>query len=676
MRDMEADDTIHDTTAKNAYTSESLLTPKAVAPGDYALLKRDEDSHQAALLSYWHRLLCDTWFYELIAIGISVASLIAIGAILIAYDQQRSPQLRFGLTLNAIISILATAMKAGLVFAVASSISQLKWCWMQKIPRPLRDLQRFDEASRGFSGAFTMLFTRSARSLASVGAVITILAVAIDPFVQQLAAYPIRTVLTPSSSTLTKRSTVFNTNSLSTPFMSAVEAAFWSEPSQFARNPTCASGNCTWPPFRSVGWCSKCEDITSSASLSGCTYTVDGDFSPPNRSYGQGYSYSHKIPCKIDVNHGAPGTVLIWGDATYLSQYSNSTPALLDVYSPTELVWTVARIDESETDRWDFTNASLPKSSFAGVENPFMVFAHASLKLIDETNPPRGLTISHIDQCVLSMCEQTYKTSVAAGVAAFKTSSTNWGTLEYWNAAHQKTVSSKSDPQGSSANGNNFMYWVANLGEVGDVSFGKNANWPYGALPIPSDPEHSASYVDANWHNVISSRMTGKATTTYSLDSDNMTWTNLFKLEHEPVNNFSSSTMSAIHSAGMSSIVGNVAASLSQLGLSQNGVTVSGNLGVSEAFVNVRWEWFILPCLLELAGIGFLITTIIVSKHQKVYTWKSSVHALLYHGLEKELLEGKPVAHTVSGMEQVARSVNVRLNMSDDGERVEFRRQR
>lgn len=139
---------------------------------------------------YHRRVLCDTWYCEVLAIIVSSLSLIAIGVVLRVYEGRASPQLSHGLTLNAIISILATLSKSCLIYAVASSISQLKWCWFQKETRQLPDLQGFDDASRGPLGSMTVLFTRAGWSLISVGAFVTVLATVFDPFVQQLLNYP------------------------------------------------------------------------------------------------------------------------------------------------------------------------------------------------------------------------------------------------------------------------------------------------------------------------------------------------------------------------------------------------------------------------------------------------------------------------------------------------------
>jgi len=141
----------------------------------------------------------DTWLPEVLGIIISASCLIALAAVLFAFDGQSSPQLRWGLTLNAVISILATASRTALLAVVAATIGQLKWCWFTASKR-LQDMQSFDNASRGALGSVTMLLSMPAGYLASLGAAVTILALAWDPFLQQIVNYPIRGVSAPSAS--------------------------------------------------------------------------------------------------------------------------------------------------------------------------------------------------------------------------------------------------------------------------------------------------------------------------------------------------------------------------------------------------------------------------------------------------------------------------------------------
>lgn len=91
---------------------------------------------------------------------------------------------------NTVISVLATVSKASLLLPVAESISQLKWLHFDKAHR-LSDLDLYNSASRGPLGALLFLL-RLPASLGALGAVITIAALAFDPFAQQLVSFPSR----------------------------------------------------------------------------------------------------------------------------------------------------------------------------------------------------------------------------------------------------------------------------------------------------------------------------------------------------------------------------------------------------------------------------------------------------------------------------------------------------
>ena len=58
-------------------------------------------------------------------------------------------------------------------------------------PHRLKDLQTFDDASRGPVGAVVFLFKLNIKAfIASIGALITVAALANDPFTQALLQYP------------------------------------------------------------------------------------------------------------------------------------------------------------------------------------------------------------------------------------------------------------------------------------------------------------------------------------------------------------------------------------------------------------------------------------------------------------------------------------------------------
>lgn len=66
--------------------------------------------------------------------------------------------------------------------------------WFRQ-PRALEEIQTFDDASRGPMGAAKLVMQTSAFHLATLGGIITILALVMDPFAQQILAYPSRNVL-------------------------------------------------------------------------------------------------------------------------------------------------------------------------------------------------------------------------------------------------------------------------------------------------------------------------------------------------------------------------------------------------------------------------------------------------------------------------------------------------
>lgn len=77
---------------------------------------------------------------------------------LTAFNGKPVPTLSHGLTLNTIISVLATSSKAALMFVISSALGQLKWLWFSgDKSRRLLDAETFDEAARGPPGSFSLL---------------------------------------------------------------------------------------------------------------------------------------------------------------------------------------------------------------------------------------------------------------------------------------------------------------------------------------------------------------------------------------------------------------------------------------------------------------------------------------------------------------------------------------
>ena len=111
----------------------------------------------------WTRItdsFIDWWMGELLAVLLSITAFFAIVILLRKYDDHELPRLPHHVSLNFVVSTLATVAKISLLLVVASALGQFKWLWMSSKHRRLQDLQVFDEASRGPLGASKLLASR------------------------------------------------------------------------------------------------------------------------------------------------------------------------------------------------------------------------------------------------------------------------------------------------------------------------------------------------------------------------------------------------------------------------------------------------------------------------------------------------------------------------------------
>ncbi|KIW56309.1 hypothetical protein PV05_04977 [Exophiala xenobiotica] len=65
-----------------------------------------------------------------------------------------------------------------------------------------------------------------------------------------------------------------------------------------------------------------------------------------------------------------------------------------------------------------------------------------------------------------------------------------------------------------------------------------------------------------------------------------------------------------------------IAASLTQLGRDSRPSEVTGQVGLPVIYVHLRWEWLILPAVLEVAGIALLLSIMVMAKRAKTPLWK------------------------------------------------------
>ncbi|KAK2609213.1 hypothetical protein QQS21_002295 [Conoideocrella luteorostrata] len=240
------------------------------------------------------------WAAEFWELGISLSSLIVMLVLLAVYNGQEAFHWH-GVTLNAVVALLSVTVKASFTSAVAAAIGEWKWIlFLGEEPRLLMDFDRIDLASRGPWGSLAVFFTMANANVLKLGALTTLLALALDPFSQQTIQLRPDVVYLDSPLALNARSEKYYRGNISwhqyndakgllyesvtavpeTSMQAAISMALLN-PSTFMNQWAgiqCPAANCTWPAFDSLGVCQKCRDLTS--------HLVKSDYEPqvPNLS--------------------------------------------------------------------------------------------------------------------------------------------------------------------------------------------------------------------------------------------------------------------------------------------------------------------------------------------------------------------------------------------------------
>ncbi|KAK7921356.1 hypothetical protein PG985_009378 [Apiospora marii] len=246
------------------------------------------------------------WVWEIHCCCLSVLCLVAISIILAIYKDRPVSDWSLMISINALISVFSAIMKASAMMGVSEGISQMKWLWYFRDSRPLSHFEDFDGASRGPLGALKLLARRRPHHIANLGALVTILMVAVDPFFQQLVRYDSCLLPTdaPASISRTNNYTVggYQTQLLFAEPDSAMAKAIYSgalEPPSIEAAAIlydCPTGNCTFPgsdgetgSFSSLVMCSHCKDLSYRIQVNGSSlsFFIPSWWSEPELQIGE-----------------------------------------------------------------------------------------------------------------------------------------------------------------------------------------------------------------------------------------------------------------------------------------------------------------------------------------------------------------------------------------------------
>ena len=139
------------------------------------------------------------WLWEILSCLFSFVCMGPVIGVLAYEDGKPLDQWGFQVTPNAVVSFIAALAKSSFLLVIAETISQQKWLHFVRAPQKLNDLSIFDEASRGPLGSLQLLAFKHKNALVASGAaIVTILALFVDPFVQLVFTFPSQRTISPS----------------------------------------------------------------------------------------------------------------------------------------------------------------------------------------------------------------------------------------------------------------------------------------------------------------------------------------------------------------------------------------------------------------------------------------------------------------------------------------------
>jgi hypothetical protein len=259
----------HDTNDGQAASApHSLLIPPSSAASSVGHGSSRKEAHNPPNgLPSWQRYLA--WWPELTG---AILSLLSLSAIVIFLLQIQGSKLDdwhmvWHIQPSTILSILVTLCRITLAFFIAEGIGQLKWVFFEQRPHQLSDFEVFDKATRGAWGASCFVWKLNRRALvASFGAVLAVLVLAMDPFSQQVLYYAPQTSNITNTVATTPSTRIYDSGALYAAFkFHNVTATYDPDPDSFSAS----DFNADLPTFGDPPLIKR-DDSTANASQGAC----------------------------------------------------------------------------------------------------------------------------------------------------------------------------------------------------------------------------------------------------------------------------------------------------------------------------------------------------------------------------------------------------------------------
>ena len=560
------------------------------------------------------------WLWELASLAVSALAMLAVIITLFKIDDTALSDWAFLIQPNSLISVFMTVFKSALLVPIAECIGQSKWLEFRRGPRPLANLQDFDEASRGPWGSAQLLFSPSVAGwIAWSGALLSVVSLAVDPFTQQILAYVSRQV--PSDKGFAQ---VMTTQFVKSIDRAALQGAILSSiysPEESYITYNCTTSSCNWDcPVTSLGVCAACRNLTS-LSTPECS-TSPGPLAPAD---GEEWSFS-TTTCKYSILPDLTFPVYIQTltlpaangrRAEYASQYTQLKT--LNIFETRDELGLL--INDNIT--WEAT-----------------ILTYATQFNRDIRTMPQ-LRIQDLQPdilvCGIYFCAQVYQN------------------LAVRNGSLVNTAPATSLP---------LHHVHDSEGRPSVVLEGESRSEILALNNTETDlfPGNTTFLVDQNARFNLQGTFREAFNAIFNLTQSS--GNDIFSVFPEPNSGMDGLLKTAYKN--MSDVFNHLAGGISrQIRIADGSRPAVGSALADETFVQVRWAWMALPLAVLSCTILLLAGSIIRDKKGATRIWKSSSIALLVHSLQGFDQQGENLSD-LEKMDTFARAIKVRLEICGD----------
>ncbi|KAF2796181.1 hypothetical protein K505DRAFT_1967 [Melanomma pulvis-pyrius CBS 109.77] len=639
------------------------------------VLSKQGHTQRKQTSSSGNRVISMGWWWEVASAFLGIICTSLIVAILFSMDGKSIENWRLPIQPNSLVAVFSTIAKSALLYPLAECIGQLKWEYFDTTTaKPLSQLYAFDTASRGPWGAFKFTWsTRGRALLASMGAAITVLMLAFEPFTQQVIAFSARNVLLHNeTANVLVTNTWFQTDKsdyekVTYPLTTGISGSIVKPMPLEPASSFCPTSQCRFQDFTTLGVCSECTtELVNNDYFDSCNYNATfsgmGHISYSSLSqfqdavrqgleskkYQNGSIWDADVECRkwIIVRPGNPPGRIYFSTTLHMywwGHYENGQPPNVRLESP--LISQVVPNVTEDLNRWyqSWDGETKDIQPYTGSVRYLQIFRLSSVQTESPTeikwfrgfnsttelglysDPGEvGVINGTMSFCHVDFCAHTYKgASVENGrwsISSIEETTLNQtGVEEVPNNDSNAARDRKNITFSATGVADGFR-----IGEMAFVTLYETIETVFGNEQF-EDGMHMAPFnhtINGNWTELtrrIASALSAVLSSPGNLDARNIT----------------------------------------------------GEAYGQKVFVQVHWPWLIGPLSMVILSVIFLVLTIVESS-RKPYLFKTSIMAVLFHGLEGWDLSGSQAEidgrkKTERGLLMQAKEMRVRLRQNEEG---------